>query len=369
MHTKLQSGIGLTLLGMLILIPASAKTESTFSHIAAGSTYTCGSVGLERKGVCWGSNTQGQLGNGSVISSENPIAVTGLTEIEILVAAKSQACAVTAKTTLYCWGTDNLDGEPFALQSRIPKKLELPKTITQIALGDSHACFLSREQTLYCQGSNQYGQLGALRLGPKSDSPQELSLGSVTRVAAGSKHTCSVLQETRIYCWGAFLPGTGSYEPTFVADLGSVKSLGAGDTLSCALLVSGQIFCWGADEFGQLGNGSLDTPNQIAKVNGMTTATHLAVGGYHACAILQDQSVYCWGANILGQLGNGSNRNSSIPDQVQGMSQAIEITAGEAHTCVLRADQKALCWGHNHTGQLGNGSRANSRGPVPVTGF
>jgi alpha-tubulin suppressor-like RCC1 family protein len=371
MYTQPQSlwGLSLILVGMTLLTSAQAQSAPTFSHIAAGSTYTCGSVGSNRKGVCWGSNTQGQLGNGSIIASEKPIAVTGLTGIEILAAAKSQACALTTQSTLYCWGTDNLDGEAFAFKSRIPQPLELPKKITQIALGDHHACFLTDEETLYCQGSNQYGQLGALRFGPKSASPQELSLSSVTGVAAGSKHTCAVLQQTRLYCWGAFLPGTGSYEPTFVAALGPVKSLGAGDTFSCALLVNGQIFCWGSDEFGQLGNGSLDAPNQIAKVNGITTATHLAVGGYHACALLQDQSVHCWGANILGQLGNGSNRNFSIPDQVQGISQVIQVSAGEAHTCVVREDQKAFCWGHNHTGQLGNGSRANSRSPIPVANF
>jgi alpha-tubulin suppressor-like RCC1 family protein len=45
--------------------------DSSVSSISAGSTHTC-AIGGDGKGICWGRNSQGQLGNGTLVDSLVP---------------------------------------------------------------------------------------------------------------------------------------------------------------------------------------------------------------------------------------------------------------------------------------------------------
>src|SRR5439155_6724 len=158
----------------------------------------------------------------------------------------------------------------------------------------------------------------------------------------------------------------------------------AGVFHQCALLLDATLRCWGLNDYGQLGNGTVSSA-QVSnatpvEVIGITTATAVTAGGYHACALLQNGSVRCWGQNDYGQLGDGAvitpqtrpptPRPSPNPVEVRGITTAVPIKAGIFHTCALLRDGTMQCWGWNDYFQLGEPAAVNaSSTPVTVSGI
>ncbi len=353
---------------MLSAGSALAQPSLAFQQITAGAVHTCG---LHVSGTvwCWGSHEEGQLGIGTGSSVANPTPVPGLYGVTHLEAYGTQTCAVLTEGDVQCWGVDGDETfPPIAINTSSPEAVtSLASPVRAVSSGRFHTCFLLGDQTIHCQGSNVRGQLGAgVQAGPQSQTPLWIrALLQAEVLAAGSWHTCALDLNHIAWCWGAYLVNHGAFEPENLG-LGPLQQLSAGEGFTCGLTSQGQVLCWGVDDFGQLGNGSLDTGRMPVLVNGMQSARAITAGYFHACAILQDDRVQCWGANTLGQLGNGTTRMSSIPVTVAGLEHVETITAGAAHTCALLKDQTAYCWGSNHAGQLGNGSRANALTPVAV---
>jgi len=88
----------------------------------------------------------------------------------------------------------------------------------------------------------------------------------------------------------------------------------------------------------------------------------------HACAIKTDNTLWCWGANNFGQLGNGTMEDSVIPTQVGQEAGWRFIKRGENHTCAIKINATLWCWGANQEGQLGDGTSKPSRTPINVGG-
>ena len=135
------------------------------------------------------------------------------------------------------------------------------------------------------------------------------------------------------------------------------------------LLSDGGVSCIGTNNYGQLGDETLEpsfTPVQtIAKGSGTTA---ISSGPFHACAIVSG-AAKCWGSNTYGALGNGTTTNSATPVAVTGLAQGVSaISAGSSHTCAV-VSGAAKCWGSNTFGELGNGTTTESTVPVPVTGL
>jgi len=125
----------------------------------------------------WGSNTNGQLGNGTTTDSAYPVQVKtdathylGATSKVVMVAAGNRASyALTEDGKVYAWGINNRTGwamEPQPTAPMRPPSRQVPSPvadltgIVQIAAGEWHAMALKNDGTVWCWGYNNFGQLG-----------------------------------------------------------------------------------------------------------------------------------------------------------------------------------------------------------------
>jgi alpha-tubulin suppressor-like RCC1 family protein len=319
-----QLGNGARTYGAANPYPRRVGALSEIQAIAAGDAHTCA---LTKSGgvKCWGSNAEGQLGDGTTATRLSPVYVNGLTKgVQAIAGGQSQTCALTTGGGVKCWG--NLVTTPLDVQG-------LTSNVIAIAGGYRHMCALvgasdtAQEGGVQCWGANDTGQLGNGKTTP-SASPVQVSglAGGVKALAAGG------------------------------APLDRFRHGGH----TCALLTDGSVKCWGWNAQGQLGDGTnLDRLTPVT-VGGLANVQDIAAGDEHTCALTGDiaggqGALRCWGANRYGQLGVGTTTSYSTPVQVGGFTSGVRaVAAGGAHTCGVTAANRVKCWGINVSGQLGN---------------
>jgi len=376
--------------GSSSLIPVQVGgIGATVTQIAAASTHTCALTTLGTV-MCWGNNGYGQLGNGaqqsSIVGSAVPVNVSNLSDAIAISATATQSCALRKSGAMVCWG-DNTDGQlgnnSATLDFAFPVAVVgLGSYLTQVSAGLLHTCALTEGGGVQCWGDNPNGGLGNGTTTSSSTAVSVTGLNSgVVSVASGHEHTCALNSAGSVVCWGFNGYGqlgngsqTDSAVPVPVSGLSSgVALIATGGNHSCAITTSGGLQCWGYNGFGQLGNGSTANSPAPVPVTGLSSGVVAVSGGdWHTCALSTLGGVQCWGYNNFGQLGTGpgSPVETNTPAPVTGLASGVlAIAAGSTHTCALTSAGAVQCWGANNYGQLGNGNNTASAAPVAVSGL
>jgi alpha-tubulin suppressor-like RCC1 family protein len=373
-------------------------------QVASGAFHTCALMadGTVR---CWGANWYGQLGDGTDVNRSAPVVVQvggePLSDVIEVSTGKEYTCALLRAGTVRCWGSnsDGQLGDGTGVDAATPVEVVGLSGATQVSSGDFHTCALLTGGAARCWGANWDAQLGdgsyEDRVGPVA----VVGLAGVVGVSSGGFHTCASLSDGTVYCWGANWEaqlGDGTYEdrvgPVAVVGLAGVVGVSSGGFHTCALLSGGAVRCWGANwALGQLGDGTdQDRSSPVAvlasgSVGGdpgpveLTGVAAVSSGTYHTCAASTDGTVRCWGANWYGQLGIGLDVDDRLnPVQVeasgwrgsdpatQALLDVAQVSSAIYHTCALLTDGTVRCWGKNVAGQLGDGTRTLRLNPVQV---
>jgi alpha-tubulin suppressor-like RCC1 family protein len=344
-------------------------------QIAAGDAHSC-AIASNREVYCWGSGTDGRLGNGATIQSNLPVLVLGLTDVVEISAGAAHSCAVKGDGTAYCWGSglNGRLGDGTTTSSSVPVQVSNLTTFTDISAGSQHTCAIVADGTAYCWGNGGGGRLGQGATMSSSVPVQVSGLSDVAQISAGSAHTCAVTTGSSAHCWGTGTNGrlgnggtASSSVAVQVTGLTSgVNSIGAGTSHSCATLTTGGVRCWGNGATGRLGDGTTNSSSVPVTVVGITNAARVSAGSAHNCALTSNKRVLCWGEGASGRLGNGSAAASSVPVEVQHLRLAESAVAAAAHSCALIHEGFAYCWGEGGNGRLGNSSTTDFSYPIPV---
>jgi len=348
--------------GISGVIAISASGDPTFT---ARRGHTCAL--LNTGGVkCWGYNEKGQLGDGTNAPKSTPVDVTGLTSgVSAISAGGGHTCALLNTGYVKCWGDNSYGqlGNGTIISSNTPVYVSgLTSGVSAISAGGNHTCALLNTGGVKCWGLNSSGQLGDGTTTQRNTPVDVSGLSSgVSAISAGGNHTCALLNTGGIKCWGT--------TPVDVTGLSSgVSAISAGWAHTCALLNTGGIKCWGSNGAGQLGDGTTTDRSTPVDVIDLTSGVSaISAGGFHTCALLNTGGVKCWGYNIRGQLGDGTTTQRTTPVDVTGLSSGVSaISAGGFHTCALLNTGGVKCWGYNNYGQLGDGTGTNRLTPVYV---
>jgi alpha-tubulin suppressor-like RCC1 family protein len=113
--------------------------------------------------MCWGANSEGQLGSNSRDRSRPPSIVGGgLLNVTSIAAGGRHSCAVSAGA-LKCWGQNQ--GGQLGLGNLVdqlaPQVVQgVPGQPIQIVAGYYHTCVRTQADGVWCWGYNEHGQVG-----------------------------------------------------------------------------------------------------------------------------------------------------------------------------------------------------------------
>jgi len=399
-----------------------AKTQDTIISISAGGANSC--AVLSNGAVkCWGFS----------LTRNNyfPTIVEGINNASLVNSRGDYNCVLLKNGQVSCWGYN-----PFRVSYK-PVLIEGLDNVKNITGGEIHTCALrdSALNSVQCWGSNNVGQLGDGTFKTKYTSKGDYKLVSVKHlynslcervlnISSRGSHTCALinyfcpLPHNYIKCWGwnsygqlgngksikdyvepnnpnslsskiknvfksllkikQNIPAETSPVITKVAN-GPIVDISTGANHTCGLfctLFGCYVKCWGLNNYGQLGDGSLESLDknnlnpfsvESVLVKGLeSNLSGLVSGDNHNCVIINNEQVKCWGDNRFGQLGDGTKQTRSVPVFVQGLLGVKAISAGNFHTCALLNNNTIKCWGKNDDGQLGDGTTKDNSLPVEV---
>ena len=376
------SDMGGALTRMIPRKTTGAPTPVRVSQVVAGGGYTC-LVDVEGAVRCWGINGDGQLGIGTTLDASQPATPIPLGNVaveEIIVGGQHREnnnnhhlCARLVNGTLKCWGNNSAgqlglgtvsspndkigdqSGEIAALQ---PIDLGAGVTVSAVAAGFNYSCVIASGGTrnlpsgsVLCWGENGLGQLGKGSITGANakigDAPGEMgeallpvNLGagrSAVAISAGSSGPCVLRDNASVICWG------GNYDGEVGQDQSSTVKIGDA-----------------ADEVAGL------TPMNFGLSAG-ESVTQIASGFRHHCVATNNNRVKCWGSNGNGQLGQGNTTSyGTNTNPISGLSWIdLNLSAGEnisvlslagRYSCVYTSLAAVKCWGRNNGSTYGSGT-------------
>ncbi|UKS25760.1 S8 family serine peptidase [Paenibacillus sp. HWE-109] len=344
---------------------------SNVVSISAGNSDHNLAIKSDGTAWAWGTNTHGELGNGSNVYSATPVQVSGLTSV-IGVSASSEAptsqlypnissFSVGMKNdgSIWTWGRNNVgqlgDGTvnsrsiPVTLKANIaplatltvPSGTSTSPTLFSSKtpsiswnLSDNIGTLFTEYQVQVLNGSTIVYDSGNLSLYNTAteggwripvDMPTEVPLKTKIRVSDG-------------YIWS----GWSESWMIIKATLPIIPGVSTGNNHSLALKNDGTILAWGSNDLGQLGTGvSGGFQSTYTKVPGLDNMVAISANGSHSLALKSDGTAWEWGNGI------------KSPTQIVNLDSVIAVSAGYYHSVVLKSDGTVWGWGNNVAFQLG----------------
>jgi alpha-tubulin suppressor-like RCC1 family protein len=165
-------------------ISAGQATGVALSRLSHGPVST-----LLTSLYAWGSNEDGELGDGSTSPAPGVHVVPGLPQIGSISAGGNDVLAVGEDGSVWGWGADSsgqLGNAPTGPGELRPAETFAPGSgVTQVSAGVDHSLALRSDGTVLAFGGNEYGQLGSGSTSITGLPAPVPGLTSATQVSAG----------------------------------------------------------------------------------------------------------------------------------------------------------------------------------------
>ena len=365
-------------------------------ELKSGARHNCVRTARGRV-VCWGDNSLGQLGDGTLTSRAKPDpndpkqAVGGVDDAVELALGRDFSCARLRSGRVKCWG-DHVGGAiGLGRFAGIQQPAEVPSVsdATRIVAGEFHACVLRRRANPVCFGLNGSGQLDPSSVvgGPPGilevagfDPQRQLGCGGWSHLHGRSGHD-------DIRCWGDNRSGQLGIQSTArqrfdksvrggmseVRGLRGAVQIAAGRSHSARCSATPQARCrWSVGAKTNAVSSATAKPARRAPakvVKGLPPVAKLAGGDHHTCALTKTVK---FGAGAATETGGSAPTQQRTPPSPSGSARCgirrRGSSLGGAHTCALLASGKVACWGSNEKGQTGQKAGTSHAEPARCPG-
>ena len=299
----------------------------------------------------WGHNEYSQLGDGTLTNRKTPVQVVGengeghLKDVVKIISGGYHNLVIKSDGTVWGWGSNKQGqlGDGTNMNKNTPVQVldkggdGYLKDLISISAGEFFSIALKNDGTVWSWGNNQYCQLGngvkpiMMRdtqeitrntPGQVVDETGEGYLKDVTAISAGSRHSLAIKNDGIVWAWGQSghgKKGSGiiwnDALPAQVIGKGGplkdVTAVIAGAEQSFAVKNDGTVLAWGSGHVGQLGDGTdvlmRSNPAQVLGEGGIGYLEDVAMvfpGVLHIFALKNDGTIWAWGANNYGQLAD-----------------------------------------------------------------
>jgi alpha-tubulin suppressor-like RCC1 family protein len=247
-----------------------------------------------------------------------------------------------------------------------------------ITAAGSASRFLNSDGSVWGTGS-----ITNFNPGATSPVPSRIGVPGVVAITTIGSASFALLADGTV--WGAGANnfgqlGDGTIQaragPQQVPGLSGIKAIaGSSSGHVLALKDDGTVWAWGQNDQGQLGDGTRIERHSPVAVLGLTNITRISSSGTGSLALRSDGTVWVWGLTYGSALGNGVSNtsilpgdpgwNQLIPSRVL-LDQAVAISAGSVHHMALRADGTVWTWGYASNGENGTGRLGGQSQPLPL---
>jgi alpha-tubulin suppressor-like RCC1 family protein len=329
------------------LTPVVAESPGSSWQTIDGSDKA--TIGLRTDGTVWtwGADDRGQLGVTPLVDKYDPFQLTGLSDVVSVSAGGSSAFAVTAAGVLWAWGSNDLGqlGNGTTTESDVPVQVPGLTGVVAVSAGGTFVLALKSDGTVWSSGADSAGQLGEGDTTPRLTPVQVLDIGATaaTRavaISAGFDDGYALLADGTVRSWGrggGIGNGTFSnlFRPQVVTGLSDITAISAGVGGAIALHADGTVSSWGINDSGELGTNSQDMYGLVpVTVTSLSGVKAIAAGSDARYAVLGNGTVVAWGGYPL---GNGGAEDLHVPTAVSGVTGAVDVGAGSGATYAIVA--------------------------------
>jgi alpha-tubulin suppressor-like RCC1 family protein len=343
--------------------------------VVAGEQHT---LAIKSDGTlwAWGSNSYGQLGDGSQSDKAVPVQIGSDKDWKAVLGGGEQSSMAQKKDgTLWAWGDSNTKQLGLVSGSSSTTPALCNSNLTKIKtaqFGTTHTAAISEDGNLWLWGNNSYGQLGVSKM--EAEKPKQLGTSEWSSCSAGFIHNVAIKKDSTLWAWGGNVMnevGDGTMTQQDIPVLINKEKCwifaDAGLHHNLAIKKDGTLWAWGANANGQLGNKNTAQKSKPVKIGKDTDWVSVEAGFDVSFGIKKDGSLWSWGANYAGFLGNGGKENGLVPTKIAAEKKFIKVSSMDVHVVALDTENNIWSWGKNDHGQLGNNSDKTSLLPVKVS--
>ena len=187
-------------------------------------------------------------------------------------------------------------------------------------------------------------------------------MNDVASVSFGSNHYAVIKTDGSLWMWGwneygEIGDGTLDLRLSPVKVMDDVAAVSLGEYCSAAIKADGSLWTWGTDELARIARETSGDYSYFP-VKVMDHVAAISLGYYHGAAIKTDGTLWMW--------GYGVDTTDSDTFPVKVMDNVAAVSLGRFHSAAIKTDGSLWMWGSNEYGRLGDGTTDDHSSPIKI---